>query len=59
MNDYRVIFVRDGPQETREVSAETAKEVEALLPPDVDIVSVKFLRARGFSCRVRGTGRRQ
>jgi len=58
MNDYRVTLLRNGQQETCEITAETVKHIEALLPADADVVAVKFLRARGFSCRPRGIERR-
>ncbi len=59
MNDYRVIFQRDGQEETVELTAETVKQLVDLLPEEAEIVGVKFLRARGFSCRPRGTGQRR
>jgi hypothetical protein len=60
MNDYQITFQLDGTEQTIELTAETAKQVEALLPKDAEIVRVKFLRSRGFSCHVRGsTLRRQ
>lgn len=55
MNDYRVTFERDGRVETRLVTAATAKAAAADLPEDADVLEVRFERARGFSCRARGT----
>lgn len=58
MNDYQVTLERDGRREVVELSAETVRELESLVPEDADIVGVKFLRARGFSCRPLGAPRR-
>ena len=58
MNDYQVTVERDGRREVMELSAENIRQLETLVPEDSDIVNVKFLRARGFSCRPLGTPRR-
>lgn len=55
MNDYRVTFLLDGHEQTREITAETVKSIEARLPADAEVIGVKWLRARSFSCRARGT----
>ncbi|MEN9728017.1 MAG: hypothetical protein RL434_2383 [Pseudomonadota bacterium] len=58
MNDYQVVLERDGRRETVELVAENIRQIETLVPEDADIVEVRFLRARGFSCRPLGTLRR-
>ena len=54
MNDYRVTFIHEAREQVIELSAETVKHVQVLLPEAADIIRIKFLRARGFSCRIRG-----
>ena len=54
MNDYRVTFIHEAREQVIELSAETVKHVQVLLPEGADIIRIKFLRARGFSCRIRG-----
>lgn len=58
MNDYQVILEREGRRETVELAAENIRQIEMLVPEDADIVEIRFLRARGFSCRPLGTPRR-
>lgn len=59
MNDYRVRFALDGIEHLRELSAESVRHIDSLLPEDAEVLEVKFLRARGFSCRPRGDGVRR
>lgn len=58
MNDYLVTFMQDACEQTVELVADTVKHVHALLPEDADIIRIKFLRARGFSCQQRGSSLR-
>lgn len=58
MNEYQVTVEREGRREVIELAAENIRQLQTLVPEDADIVSVKFLRARGFSCRSLGTSRR-
>ena len=53
MNDYRVTYVQDGTQQEVELVAANVREIEAMVPEDAEIITVRFLRARGFSCRSR------
>ncbi len=53
MNDYRVTYVQDGTQHEVELVAANVREIEAMVPEDAEIITVRFLRARGFSCRSR------
>jgi len=59
MNDYRVTFLLDGVAHTREITVQTVRHVEAALPDEAEVLEVKFLRARGFSCRVPGSDPRR
>ena len=54
MNDYLVTYVLEALEQTLELTAETVKHVQAQLPADAEILQIKFLRARSFSCRQRG-----
>ncbi len=54
MNDYRVTYVLESHEQTIELVAETFKHVQAQLPAEAEILQIKFLRARGFSCHQRG-----
>jgi hypothetical protein len=54
MNDYLVTYVLEAREQTVELTAETVKHVQAQLPADADILQIKFLRPRGFSCHQRG-----
>ena len=59
MNEYRISFDLDGQRTVRRVDAETAAEAAQQIPAEADLNETKFVRAIGFSCRVRGTvGRR-
>lgn len=53
MNDYRVTYVQDGTQHEVELVAANVREIEAMVPEEAEIITVRFLRARGFSCRSR------
>lgn len=53
MNDYRVTYLQDGAQHEVELVAANVRELEVMVPEDAEIVAIRFLRARGFSCRSR------
>ena len=59
MNEY-VVTLRIGERQwTQTVEAETAARARDALEDarDAEIISVKFVRALSFSCRIRGTVR--
>ena len=59
MNEYRISFDLDGQRTVQRVDASTAAEAAQQIPAEADLIETKFVRAIGFSCRVRGTvGRR-
>ena len=53
MNDYRVTYQREGETVEVELVAASVRDIELLIPDDADLLEVRFLRARGFSCRSR------
>ena len=58
MNEYFVTLQDGARQWTQTVEAATAARArDALDGRNTEIISVKFVRALGFSCRIRGTAR--
>ena len=57
MNEYTVTIELDGVRRDIVVLAASAAAARAQAEETADVVAVRFLRAVGFSCRVRDGGR--